>query len=289
MMRRSIALALLALLIVGTVRAAAPVDGFDEYVVSLLHFNGSDGSTTFSDATGRTWTAHEPAQLDTAQSVFGGASGLFTDGGYISSADDAAWQVDGGSSSGKWTIDMRVRFDDVPSGVVWLVTQRVDADNAWGIYYAEAFNGLGFTIYSDGEQTMDITRTWDPAEDSWAHVTLVHGIDGLFILYVDGGGASGYDTTTIPDFDAPLYVGGCPGCDANSIWIDELRISTNVTRWTGFFAPPSYEYSAPMPTPSYPSVIRYGDLGDLIVLLGIALVLVLAFIAWIMLTLLPRK
>ena len=43
----------------------------------LLHCNGTDGSTTFTDEIGKTVTANGNAQIDTAQSKFGGASGLF--------------------------------------------------------------------------------------------------------------------------------------------------------------------------------------------------------------------
>lgn len=47
-------------------------------VSSLLHFNGTNGSTTFTDqVAGNTWTATN-VTISTAQSLFGGGSGLFT-------------------------------------------------------------------------------------------------------------------------------------------------------------------------------------------------------------------
>ena len=52
-------------------------------MASGLHFNGSDGSTTFTDVTGKTWgTVGSPA-IETDQSVFGGASGFFPGSSYI--------------------------------------------------------------------------------------------------------------------------------------------------------------------------------------------------------------
>lgn len=39
--------------------------------------DGADGSTAFIDESGKTWTAASNAQIDTAESKFGGASGLF--------------------------------------------------------------------------------------------------------------------------------------------------------------------------------------------------------------------
>src|SRR5512139_871383 len=101
--RNALALAVfLALLVIITtpVFAGVPEGGGG----SLLHFNGNDGSTTFHDeALNIDWIANGNAQIDTAQSVFGGASGLFDGtGDYLSSADHADWQLDGGSDSNEW-------------------------------------------------------------------------------------------------------------------------------------------------------------------------------------------
>jgi hypothetical protein len=50
-------------------------------VGSLLHFDGANDSTTFTDQKGKVWTAAADAKIKTAQSVFGGASGLFDGAG----------------------------------------------------------------------------------------------------------------------------------------------------------------------------------------------------------------
>ncbi|MBI4688786.1 MAG: hypothetical protein HY754_00715 [Nitrospirae bacterium] len=64
-------------------------ESYDSYTKLMLHFNGTNGSTTFTDsATSKSVTASGNAKIDTAQSKFGGASGLFngtTD--YLSLAD----------------------------------------------------------------------------------------------------------------------------------------------------------------------------------------------------------
>ena len=53
-------------------------------VTSLLHFDGVDASTTFTDVKGKTWTASGSAQLDTAQAKWGPSSLLLGSGAYIS-------------------------------------------------------------------------------------------------------------------------------------------------------------------------------------------------------------
>ena len=60
-------------LLILTTGALAAVD--DSYTVALLHMNGDNNSTTFTDESGKTWTSHNGAKISTAEYVFGGASG----------------------------------------------------------------------------------------------------------------------------------------------------------------------------------------------------------------------
>ena len=50
----------------------------DAYTKSLLHFNGANNSTTFTDESGKTWTPASAAKLSTTAPKLGSASGLFT-------------------------------------------------------------------------------------------------------------------------------------------------------------------------------------------------------------------
>src|SRR5258708_4302625 len=55
--------------------------GNDSFTKVLLPYNGADASTTFTDTnsggSAHTWRAAGNGQIDTADSKFGGASGLF--------------------------------------------------------------------------------------------------------------------------------------------------------------------------------------------------------------------
>ena len=87
----------------------------DSYTVALLHFNGADASTTFIDESGKTWTASGNAQIDTAQSKFGGASGLFDGtGDSITTPDHADFDV----GSGDFTVDFWMRQNTAWTGGV---------------------------------------------------------------------------------------------------------------------------------------------------------------------------
>lgn len=66
------------------------------YTKLLLHSDGIDGSTNFTDVMGHAIFANGNAQIDTAQFKFGGASALFDGAGDgISVADSADWYWDG--------------------------------------------------------------------------------------------------------------------------------------------------------------------------------------------------
>ena len=115
--------------------ASELAEGNDGFTKVLLQFNGADASTTITDVnaggSAHTWTANGNAQIDTAQSKFGGAS-LLCDGtgDYVTTPDhadftlgssdftiDCWFQVQCGRrgrsccSAGRWT----TRFDHCPS------------------------------------------------------------------------------------------------------------------------------------------------------------------------------
>jgi YD repeat-containing protein len=70
------------------VPSATPTQVNDPFSVVMLHMNGADGSTTFIDDSNKIWTAAGDAQIDTAQSMFGGASAYFDGSGdYLSTPD----------------------------------------------------------------------------------------------------------------------------------------------------------------------------------------------------------
>src|SRR5687768_6144765 len=103
------------------------------YTVALLHMDGADGSTTFTDESGKTWTARGDAQIDTAQSVFGGASGrLDGNGDFVDTPDHADWDF----GSGDFTLDLRVRFAAV--GTAYFITHgdTYAGGSGWFLRYA---------------------------------------------------------------------------------------------------------------------------------------------------------
>lgn len=100
-------------------RRAMMAGGGDPYwanVVSLLHMDGANGSTTFTDQKGKTWTPNGNVQISTAQSVFGGSSAAF-DG--VNDSLSIASHADFGFGTGDWTVECFVRQTTTAAQVIF--------------------------------------------------------------------------------------------------------------------------------------------------------------------------
>ena len=223
-----------------------PID--DGFTVALLHMNGPDASTVFIDEAGKTFTANGNAQIDTAQSKLGDASGLFDGtGDTLSSADSVDWQLDGGSNSNKWTTDFWARFNGDPgTGIQGFVQQRESASEFWSLFLNN--NNLQIVIRTGGVAVVSIQNAWNPATATWYHVACVKNGTSGYMMFIDGTqiGTTQTDTDTMPNFAGGLLVADhFDSAGAHNYfngWMDELRISKGIARWTANFTPPTFEY-----------------------------------------------
>jgi hypothetical protein len=219
----------------------------NSYTVSLLHMDGADASTTFTDESGKTWTAAGSAQIDTAQSKFGGASGLFDGtGDYISTPDSADFYY----GTGAFTIESQVMFAAIAEGWNVIYFQGADVNNfvVWGVLRSSTTYTMQFSVRLVGTYTINhVYSISNPGTTNWAHYAIVrNGND--FINFVGGTGSTLTDTDEIPNFASSVYIGGEPsilsgGAGGINGWLDEVRISKGIARWTGNFTPPTSAYA----------------------------------------------
>jgi hypothetical protein len=221
-----------------------PTEGWDSYIKLLLHCNGTDGSQTFIDEIGKTVTAIGNAQIDTAQSKFGGASGLFDGAGdYLSIPDSDDWNF----GSGDFTIDLWVRFNSV-AGTQMLVGQLAEGgiDNSWFLYWTTP-EYIKFGYSTDGINITTVTRGWAAVVNTWYHIAVVRNGDNLY-FFVDGiqaGTTYNMSGAVIYNSSRILEIGtqNSGVNDPFNGWLDEVRISKGIARWTTNFTPPTSEYS----------------------------------------------
>lgn len=209
-------------------------------VALLLPFDGANGSTAFSDGSsyGVSVTANGNAQISTAQSVFGGAAGLF-DGSndYL-----AVTSNNFNFGTGDYAIQGRIRrTGDTATGSgssqVILDARTAEPSTQVNLYIANSTLGYALTFYVNG--AVRITGSTVPL-DTWVAWALFR-VGGVTRLYMDGVqvGSSYTDTN---NYSATAWtIGGrfaAVSGDYRSFngYMDDLR----VVKAQGLFAGSSY-------------------------------------------------
>lgn len=217
----------------------------DSYTKSLLHFDGSDASTTFTDESGKTWTAAGNAQIDTAQKKFGSASGLFDGtGDNITTPDSADFNV----SNGDFTIDMWLRPAAINQDCyVCAQCDSVGADSSisWFIGLNTDESVRGGIVTSSTYKTATSTAS-QYAANTWVHIALVRN-GNTITLYINGTANGTVDVTGVTANNSAYKaaIGGL-GEYTDALmyngWVDEFRFSLGIARWTANFTPPTAAY-----------------------------------------------
>jgi hypothetical protein len=186
--------------------AVDPENAWRPYCVALLHFDGADGSTTITDECGKTWTANNNAQIDTAQSVFGGASCLFDGSGdYVRTAN----QTDFDFGTGDFTIDFRIRFNSLPTGDNYPNQVAPFCDGPAGSASQNGFYiGNPNIYYNVNDSQRIVSGEHGMVINTWYHVGLCrNGND--WKIYIDGDlVASANNSINIPTYDNSVDVMG---------------------------------------------------------------------------------
>ncbi len=214
-------------------------------MMALLHGNGVDASTTITDTRAlRTWTAAGNAQIDTAQSKFGGASILLDGtGDYVTTPDSADFNF----GTGDFTVGYWMRFNNLNSGSFsGLWSQYADANN-YIIFYHQNGASLGLSVKVAGVEIIGFNWTWTPIVNTWYNVELVRS-GSNFNVRIDGVsiGSTGVSATAMPDIAAAFDLGRAT--ISGSVyyingWVDEFEILKGEARHTEDYTPQIAEYS----------------------------------------------
>jgi hypothetical protein len=215
----------------------------------LLHCNGTDGSTSFPDSSSNahTVTALANAQVDTGQKKYGSASAQF-DG-----TDDkltvpyaSAFNL----ATGDFTIECWVRFQqdaDAWSGS-WLLAQPGNSSfDQWSLW-ADSPGGTSYQAVFQAVNTADsqviaLTHGAALVKNVWYHLAVTRS-GSTFRLFVDGASpVSGSSSATLKSTAAALTIGNdADGTAGHYGWIDDIRITKGVARYTAAFTPPVAEF-----------------------------------------------
>jgi len=230
----------------------------DSYTKSLLHFNGADASTTFSDESSKSWTRYGNAQIDTAESKFGGTSGKFDGtGDGIDTPDNSDFDF----GSGDFTIDMWVNFASGGGG--GYLFAKTAAGAVQDSYEALVTGSKIYFYYSTDGSILNagaISNTINPFGGPWYHFAFVR-YGSNWTWYIDGQqSGSNPAAATLFASTSRFSVGFTNRSIAYTPWngwIDEVRVSKGIARYTGNFTPPTYPYQ---PASSFPASSFLGDI-----------------------------
>ena len=158
-------------------RHTAASDPFRANCELLLHCDGADGSTTFTDSSPNAYTvtANGNAQIDTAQSYYGGASALFDGtGDYLSLATAADWKFLHVANA-QWTLHCLYRATDHGNAHTLLSTSNGSTANV-GIYLAvNTARNINFQMYYGSVGNYIVNGTFGntlPTAGTWCYITL---------------------------------------------------------------------------------------------------------------------
>ena len=202
-----------------------PSDNNSYTPVALLHFDGTNGSTTFTDEYGNIWGAVSSGSvLDTSQYKFGVSSLHVNNGGITSTGLSINW-------SNPWKIEcfFRRTSSSAPS-----TTQFLFGTSATNGVFISANTTYGFGYYAGGSYKV-YTATY-PTGSTWHYVVVE--FDGTTVYMAVDGTLVG-TTTSNWSASGQLYIGRDTSGDTYPDWIDEFRVSTGTTAF-------------PVPTAPYP-------------------------------------
>jgi len=205
----------------------------------LLHMNGTNGSTTFTDSSsfGKPVTANGGVQISTAQSKFGGASGYFDDAGdFLSVPASSSWNF----QTGNLTVECWIRPDG--SSTDFVIDNRDGGGTGWAFYISSTnsliLQGTGGSPNFLESASSVITR------GAWQHIAWTRS-GTTNRIFVSG---------TQVDTNTSMTCGDSSGIALNigrrqnagdlfyNGWIDDVRITKGVARYTAGFTPPTAQF-----------------------------------------------
>lgn len=225
-------------------------------VKSLLHFNGSNDSATFTDSVpGVGWSLDAgSALIKTSISKFGGASGYFAQQPTSIQCTNAAV---GKFGSRDFTVACWIYPLSIPTAAnsYWMIVTKDYAGGSqrgWQINLSGDVGGrVTATSFLNGSTggAASLTSSAPPPINTWTHVAMCRRGNDLY-LFVDGvlQGVAGLPAVgNIGDAAPPVQYGRIHNSGANKLfsyfgYVDEGIIVDGVGMYVDNFSPPVLQY-----------------------------------------------
>jgi len=192
---------------------------------SLLHLDGADGSTTFTDSQGRTWARNGThTKISTAQSKFGGASMKVGNGGETGGSTANGIKTNNTSDlvfgTGAWTIEWQQFW----SSFADFQTVLDKGGTGSGALLLQTSSGSGqISVYVNGATVL--AEPTAPATGVWLQYQLKY--DGTVLTLTREGATPVTQTLSINLTNTAQFSWGAyaDGTYATDSYLDECRIT----------------------------------------------------------------
>jgi hypothetical protein len=199
-------------------------------VALLLHCDGVNDGTIFTDSAGHTMTRNGNAVTKTSAKKYGSASAYFDGSGDYLSTPSAA-EFSAGTSD--FTVEGWLNVTNHTAGRVWFDTRSV-------------WNDAGFTVYVDTDGAIKFfsagairaASTATITDGAWTHVAVVRQ-SGTIKVYVGGSGGTGGAYSSSVTCPGSVRIGVDSAGAAGWLgYLDDIRFTPGVARYASNFTPP---------------------------------------------------
>lgn len=231
-------------LFIGEIQVTAVGDVDDDYTTALLHFDGMDTGIIFDDEVNTMVTVFGNSQTKTTIKKLGTASGYFDGSGdYLTISNATNFNF----GSGDFTVDWWEYRVSKENGKTTIARRNDTAPYLFG--YTDGGSNV-LCYMSSNRVSWDIANAKIFGEvnlNAWHHFAVCRSGD-TFYLFMDGvAGDSWMSSGALYDETCPLQI-GCYNVNYFTGYIDELRVSKGIARWTADFTPPTKPYGASSPS-----------------------------------------
>src|SRR5215831_9871672 len=181
--------------------------GIDSTTKSILHCNGTNGSTSFPDSSfyPHAWAANGNASVDTAAPFFGtGCLRLDGSGDFLSTPDHADFRF----GAGNFTIDARIAFSYLPSIIAIVYDKRANSPAYKGIVvYVDSTGKIGaLASFDSATWGVSLLSSSALSAATYYHVAFVRN-GNVWTLYLNGSSVATQTISgTVADDTSPVRI-----------------------------------------------------------------------------------
>lgn len=227
-----------------TTTTTIAVDPFQSSVSLLLSMDGSDGSTVFSDSSsaGNSFSSVGNVTISTSASKSNGSSAYFADGtSYLLTNNIPNFTFDKA-----FTIEAWANFSDPSTSNFIIQSQKLvfeSTNYGFALMHDTGRNlhGMGFYLGVYGYNCVALTTSYIPPANEWHHYAVTRDAFNRWRIFVDGvetvftfheENITFNPASNVQPSEGEVKVGiGVKG------YIDDLRITKGVARYTSNFTP----------------------------------------------------